>query len=74
MFFVQKMSSRDFSPSLVINGAEIDDAQDIAKEYIEGLQRLLADILNPELPFAPTSSTATCLTCPLSQILSLIHI
>ena len=68
LFFVQKMSSRDFSPSLVINGAEIDDTQDIAKEYIEGLQRLLADILNPELPFAPTSRTATCLTCPLSQI------
>ncbi len=68
LFFVQKMSSRDFSPSLVINGAEIDDARDIAKEYIEGLQRLLADILNPELPFAPTSRTATCLTCPLSQI------
>lgn len=68
LFFVQKMSSETFSPSLVIGGDEIDDVSLVAAEYLEGIEGLLADIMNPELPFSPTSRVQTCLTCPLSQI------
>ncbi|MGM9714093.1 MAG: PD-(D/E)XK nuclease family protein [Prevotella sp.] len=68
LFFVQKMASEGFSPSLVIGGEEIDDVRLVAAEYLEGIEGLLADIMNPELPFSPTNRVQTCLTCPLSQI------
>ena len=53
----------------MLDGETVDDfANQHADTFREGLQNILADIFNPEKPFACTNNTKTCEYCKLGQL------
>ncbi|RUT78623.1 PD-(D/E)XK nuclease family protein [Ancylomarina longa] len=46
----------------------VDDYQSYKKEFINGLEELLTEIFNPEIPFSQVENADICRTCPYAEI------
>ena len=69
LFFPIRAAVSDYDPSLMLDGETVDDfANQHADTFREGLQNILADIFNPEKPFACTSNPKVCEYCKLGQL------
>ena len=64
LFYVHHAAQADYSPYLEIGGKTVGDFRELAQEFLERLTALLAEILDPDRPFAPTSSPRVCASCP----------
>lgn len=64
LFFVHKAAGEDYSPYIEFGGETLLDFQSIADEFRDRLVRLIAEILDPEKPFVPTTCERFCSTCP----------
>lgn len=53
-------------PLIMVAKKPLTDFTPLADAYTEGLQRVIADILNPDLPFTP--QTEACQKCPYSLL------
>lgn len=64
LFYVHQAAQADYSPYLSIGGKTVEDFRELAPEFLERLIGLLAEILNPDRPFAPTPAPRVCASCP----------
>lgn len=64
LFFVHRLRKKDYSPYLQVDKKEVLDFQARFPEFREQLGVLVAEILNPNLPFEPsTKEVQMCNTC-----------
>lgn len=68
LIFIQKAGSQDYDPTLNFGSDPIIDAASYQETFMEGLNQLVYDIFNPNLPFTPTEETDRCNTCPYAQL------
>ena len=68
LLYVQKTRRKDYSPTLVINKQKVDDAKQYAEEFWQCLSNLIADILNPNIPFNPTTDIRRCEYCDFKKL------
>lgn len=68
LLFVQKTRTDGYTPVLSIADRQISDIKDVEPEYIAALTQLIRDIMNPQLPFAPTENADSCKHCPFLSI------
>lgn len=68
LFYVHQAAQENYDPYLRIGGERLLDFRPWAQEFQERLVHLLAEILNPQLPFRPTTETRLCATCPYAAL------
>ena len=65
LFFVHRLRKKNYSPYLQVDKKEVLDFQARFPEFREQLGELVAEILNPAVPFEPsTKEVQMCNTCP----------
>ena len=65
LFFVHRLRKKNYSPYLQVGTEMLLDFRAIFPEFRERLGELVAEILNPNLPFEPsTKEVQMCNTCP----------
>ena len=65
LLYVQHATAEDYDPLLRIGKSPIDDASEHLAEFTERLSALIAEILNPEIPFRRADNTEQCKNCHL---------
>jgi RecB family exonuclease len=68
LMFIQHAGSDGYDPTLKIGKEPVTDIATYSDEYINRLENLLAEILNPELQFTPTDDRRRCETCPFASL------
>ena len=68
LMFIQHAGSDGYDPTLKIGKEPVTDIATYSDEYINRLENLLAEILNPELQFTPTDDRRQCETCPFASL------
>ena len=68
LMFIQHAGGDDYDPTLRIGKEPVADIATYSDEYINRLENLLAEILNPELQFTPTDDRRRCETCPFASL------
>lgn len=68
LMYVQKTRTDGYTPVLSIADAPVDDFAKFKMPYLQSLSQLISDILNSELPFAPTDDPKTCANCPFADM------
>ena len=71
LLFIQHAQKTDYDPVLRINKKKISDIREYATDLHDNLSRLVAEIFEPSLPFAPTADRKQCLYCPYRQLCGL---
>jgi len=64
LLYVQHATNEDYTPLLHIANQPIVDAAQYQDEFLDGLSRLISEILNPSVPFRCTENTTLCINCP----------
>ncbi|MBO5613174.1 MAG: PD-(D/E)XK nuclease family protein [Prevotella sp.] len=64
LLYVQHATNEDYTPLLHIANQPIVDAAQYQDEFLDGLSRLISEILNPSVPFRCTENTTLCTNCP----------
>jgi len=68
LLFIQHAGQENYDPTLEINKEKIWDIRQYADEYKEYIEKLLADIYNPNLRFEPTEDAKRCALCPYAKL------
>ncbi len=68
LLFIQHASALDYNPILSFGNEEISDMRDYADDFMEKLTAVVAQILEPQQPFAPCDNPKTCATCPYAKL------
>lgn len=64
LFFVHKAAGEDYSPYIKFGAEQMLDFQQIADDFRRQLIGLIAEILDPDRNFVPTTCEKFCRTCP----------
>ena len=64
LLFIQHAGVDDYDPTLFFGNDRIDDANDHATRFGELLGATIADMFNPDIPFASTDDHSRCTNCP----------
>ena len=68
LLFIQQSGAKGYDPILQFGKTTIEDAGDYEEEFMEGLQNLIAEIFNADLPFSPTDDRKRCASCPYAAL------
>lgn len=68
LLFIQQSGAKGYDPTLQFGKTPIEDAADYEEEFKEGLQSLIAEIFNADLPFSPTEDRQRCASCPYAAL------
>ena len=68
LLFIQQTAGEDYDPTLLLEKEKVRDIGAHDAKFKENLQRLLSEIYNPSIPFAPTSELKRCTYCPYRQL------
>ncbi len=68
LLFIQNTAAQEYDPTLSINDEKITDISSCQKEFEEQLQKLLAEIFDPEQPFVATDDLDRCKNCAFNQL------
>lgn len=68
LLFIQQTAGEDYDPTLLLEKEKVLDIDAHDAKFKENLQRLLSEIYNPSIPFAPTSELKRCAYCPYRQL------
>lgn len=68
LLFIQQSGANGYDPTLKFGKDLILDAAIYEEEFRESLKRLVSDIFDPSLPFAPTEDKQRCETCPYASL------
>lgn len=76
LFFIRQTTSDNYDPTLefAVGRGQRDKITDIETyydEFAEGMRGLLAEVFNPDVPFAPTDDANRCATCPYKDMCGL---
>jgi hypothetical protein len=67
-YFLRNIYDENFDCAIKYDGAPLTNAVPLLPQFCEGMQALLADIFNHELPFAQTNNHETCEQCEFAHI------
>ena len=68
LLFIQHAGTDQYDPTLIIGKTPVTDISTVKDEFMQHLDTLLAEILNPDTPFLPTQERAGCRSCPFLQL------
>lgn len=68
VFYIQKSSSPDYSPEVLLDGAPVKDIRPYATEYADRLRALLEEIFSPHIDFLPTCVEKQCSWCEFARL------
>lgn len=68
LLFVQKVRREDYTPILSIGDSPITDIADVEQDFRDSISQLLAEILDPAMPFLPTEDKSRCDLCPYKKL------
>lgn len=68
LLYVQRTRREGYSPTLIINKQEVADVKQYEDDFFQCLSGLIADILNPEIPFNPTVDSRRCEYCDFRKL------
>ena len=68
LFYAQKIRQADYSPYLQIDGEDIMNIALHEQDFLLELRTLIAEINNPEIPFAPNGSARSCEFCDFQNL------
>lgn len=68
LLFIQYTSDEDYSPILRIGETRITDMGSLREEFDKELHRLLGEIFDPSVPFAPNDHEKECGSCSFKSL------
>ena len=68
LLFIQHAGAENYDPTLKIGKEPVTDIATYSDEYIQLLENLLAEMMNPQLAFTPTDDRRRCETCPFAPL------
>lgn len=71
LLFIQHARQEGYDPTLCINNERIADIKYFAEDYKEHLNKIIAEIFNPDIPFKPTDDETRCENCPYKELCGL---
>ena len=63
LFYVHRSNTEDYDPTVSFDGEKVKDFRKIKKDFKEGLDGVLSEIFNPEIPFTQTTVSDKCSYC-----------
>lgn len=68
LLYVQKTMHEGYTPQLAIDNQMVTDVEEYADEFCQQFAKLIAEILNSDIPFTPTSDTRRCEYCDFKKL------
>ena len=64
LFYIQHSAGKDFDPTVVYEKEKVTDVSKYREEFMNTVEQIIAEIFNPEQPFACTDDKTACTHCP----------
>ena len=68
LLFIQHAGAENYDPTLKIGKEPVTDIATYSDEYIQLVENLLAEMMNPQLAFTPTEDRRRCEACPFAPL------
>lgn len=68
LFYAHRSGSDDYSPKLKLARRTIHDVNEVAEDFRDRLEQLIAEIMNPEVPFTQTAQKTACQHCHFNSL------
>ena len=68
LLYIQHSAGKDFDPTVVYEKEKVTDVSKFREEFMNTVQQIIAEIFNPEQPFACTDDKTVCTHCPYSNL------
>ena len=64
LLYIQHSAGKDFDPTVVYEKEKVTDVSKYREEFMNTVEQIIAEIFNPEQPFACTDDKTACTHCP----------
>ena len=64
LLYIQHSAGKDFDPTVVYEKDKVTDVSKFREEFMNTVEQIIAEIFNPEQPFACTDDKTACTHCP----------
>ena len=64
LLYIQHSAGKDFDPTVVYEKEKVTDVSKFREEFMNTVEQIIAEIFNPEQPFACTDDKTACTHCP----------
>ena len=68
LLYIQHSAGKDFDPTVVYEKEKVTDVSKYREEFMNTVEQIIAEIFNPEQPFACTDDKTACTHCPYSNL------
>lgn len=68
LLFIQDTGGENYKPTLKMAQDYMDDITAYEEEFMAGIRSLVAEIMNPDIPFVATSDRQRCASCPYASL------
>ena len=68
LLYIQHSAGKDFDPTVVYEKEKVTDVSKFREEFMNTVEQIIAEIFNPEQPFACTDDKTACTHCPYSNL------
>lgn len=71
LLYIQHSAGKDFDPTVVYEKEKVTDVSKYREEFMNTVEQIIAEIFNPEKPFACTDDKTACTHCPYCNLCGL---
>lgn len=64
LLYIQHSAGKDFDPTVVYEKEKVTNVSKFREEFMNTVEQIIAEIFNPEQPFACTDDKTACTHCP----------
>ena len=68
LLYIQHSAGKDFDPTVVYEKEKVTNVSKYREEFMNIVEQIIAEIFNPEQPFACTDDKTVCTHCPYSNL------
>ena len=68
LLYIQHSAGKDFDPTVVYEKEKVTNVSKFREEFMNIVEQIIAEIFNPEQPFACTDDKTVCTHCPYSNL------
>ncbi|MCI6196818.1 MAG: PD-(D/E)XK nuclease family protein [Prevotella sp.] len=68
LLYIQHSAGKDFDPTVVYEKEKVTNVSKFREEFMNIVEQIIAEIFNPEQPFACTDDKTACTHCPYSNL------
>ena len=68
LLYIQHSAGKDFDPTVVYEKEKVTNVSKFREEFMNTVEQIIAEIFNPEQPFACTDDKTVCTHCPYSNL------